>query len=299
MRSLYETQRFRSLTYRDMPFVLMPRLWETISSHSFNPGKSQRRAHRDDIFVDYASPEALEEIFWKTFLGDAYICSNHLVPHRVNRHLQDEFQAYVGRLTHSRTTALSYLSKNNNNILRISFLSRMFPKAKIIIPFRDPYQQAFSLCQQHKHFKALQETDGFIRFYMDSIGHYEFGLGHKPFVFAIDDPVELDALSLDTLDYWLGLWINTYSHLLENVGETGCFLSYETFCSNAQSIINSIVGEQCELPERFSTKIKPQKSRAQDNGNLNIALLSRADELFSRLRNEESVCQFWAASKET
>jgi hypothetical protein len=31
MRSFYETGQFRSLTYRDMPFVLMPGIWQKVS----------------------------------------------------------------------------------------------------------------------------------------------------------------------------------------------------------------------------------------------------------------------------
>ena len=32
MRSLYETKKFASLTYRDMPLLLSPNLWNKISS---------------------------------------------------------------------------------------------------------------------------------------------------------------------------------------------------------------------------------------------------------------------------
>ena len=45
--------------------------------------------------------------------------------------------------------SLRYISKNNLNIARLGYLLRLFPDARIVIPFRDPIQHAASLLKQH------------------------------------------------------------------------------------------------------------------------------------------------------
>ena len=62
MRTLHASGRFRSLTYRDMPFVLMPNLWKKISYQSKTYTPEKERAHGDGILVDFDSPEAFEEV---------------------------------------------------------------------------------------------------------------------------------------------------------------------------------------------------------------------------------------------
>ena len=66
LQALHDTGKFASLTYADMPFVLSPNLWSKFN-HNNQHEKSQERAHGDGIIVDTNSPEAFEEIFWKTF----------------------------------------------------------------------------------------------------------------------------------------------------------------------------------------------------------------------------------------
>src|SRR5690606_15026916 len=72
MRYLHESGRFRSLTYMDMPFVLMPNLWKKLSSGR-SSGSPKERAHQDGIMVSFDSPEAFEEVFWRVFTGSDYI----------------------------------------------------------------------------------------------------------------------------------------------------------------------------------------------------------------------------------
>ena len=56
----------------------------------------------------------------------------------------------------------------------------MFPNAKILIPFRDPIQHAYSLLNQHKKFINYSKQDKFIANYMKWIGHTEFGPNYQP-----------------------------------------------------------------------------------------------------------------------
>src|SRR6056297_381858 len=83
LNALYETGEFRSLTYRDMPFIMMPGTWRKISKGSSRQRTVTERAHGDRITIDYDSPEAFEEVFWKTFLGERYVFPGHVEAHGV------------------------------------------------------------------------------------------------------------------------------------------------------------------------------------------------------------------------
>ena len=56
------------------------------------------RAHGDAIMVDFDSPEALEEVFWRTFCGTAYIRSDRLTTMQADAETIDRFRRYVGSI---------------------------------------------------------------------------------------------------------------------------------------------------------------------------------------------------------
>ena len=67
LNALYKSNDFASLSYADMPFVLAPNLWSKISFNNRN-SEFKERAHGDGIKYSTKSPEAFEEVFWKTFI---------------------------------------------------------------------------------------------------------------------------------------------------------------------------------------------------------------------------------------
>ena len=82
LNALYQSNIFASLSYSDMPFVLAPNLWAKIS---FNKKylDFKERAHGDGIKVSTESPEAFEEVFWKTFSNEEF------------EELEDKFSTYL------------------------------------------------------------------------------------------------------------------------------------------------------------------------------------------------------------
>ncbi len=231
MRSLHQSGLFRSLTYRDMPFVLAPNLWRAVSRQSRREAVAVERAHGDGIRVDFDSPEALEEVFWRVFCGDDYIRSDRLIPMRASDEIVTKFRTYI-KIVLSESGTTRYLSKNNNNILRLKSISAAFPAAIILIPFRDPVQQAASLLRQHRRFLALHHSDSFSKQYMTWLAHHEFGADHRPFVFG-ERPAPPDV---DDLRYWLELWISTYSYLHENAPAQAIFIDYERLCEHSDEV---------------------------------------------------------------
>ena len=92
---LHESGCFRSLTYRDMPFILAPNCWHKVSRLFLQKKKLQQRAHRDGIKIGYDSPEAFEEIFWKTFYGSDFIKTDCLVPMDEKQDYSNTFKSFV------------------------------------------------------------------------------------------------------------------------------------------------------------------------------------------------------------
>lgn len=228
MRRLYASGAFRSLTYRDMPFVLAPNLWRWLGGGR-GTKKATERAHGDSLMVDVDSPESLDEVFWRIFDGESYITRTSLSPHAPDARLQARFVSYVGAVL-ARSGRDRYLSKNNNNILRLGTLRSAFPNALILIPFRSPLAHADSLLRQHRRFTKMQGEDPFVLTYMDWLAHHEFGRGHRPFRFG--DGVPLG--NPDTPDYWVELWLRTYNWLLDTAPGDALFVSYERLCSDPE-----------------------------------------------------------------
>lgn len=233
MRRLHASGAFRSLTYRDMPFVLAPTLWRKLAGkNGGTAGAETERAHGDGLRVGADSPESLDEVFWRVFCGADYIRHDHLAPHAPDGETIAAFRAYVAAILGAgdADSPGRYLSKNNNNILRLPGILQAFPNATVLVPFRAPLEHAASLRDQHRRFSALHAEDRFGRRYMDWLAHHEFGAGHRPFRFAADAPPL--AGNPDTLDYWLDLWIRTYDWLLAHEDPRIAFVSYDALCAD-------------------------------------------------------------------
>ncbi|SON56848.1 hypothetical protein HDIA_3307 [Hartmannibacter diazotrophicus] len=233
MRRFYATGQYCSLTYRNMPFILAPNLWAKLSGLSAKTIEASERAHGDRILVDVDSPESFDEVFWRIFDGGNYIGKTFLAPHTPDADVIGQFRSYVAAILASdgRPDA-RYLSKNNNNILRLKAIRQAFPNAVILIPFRNPISHAASLLRQDQNFIEEQEKDSFVRSYMTWLGHHEFGQDHRPFRMMADGAERLKALSRDRIGYWLELWCQTYGWLEEHAPEDAIFVCYEDLCQN-------------------------------------------------------------------
>jgi len=265
MRTFYQIGEFRSLTYRDMPFVLMPNVWRTFSGSNRRNTENKIRAHGDGIMVNIDSPEAFEEVFWTTFCQKDYITKDGLIPHIVNDEILNKFRKYVSRIIMSSDSRQQprYLSKNNNNILRIPSIRKAFPKSIIIIPFRNPLSHAASLLNQHQKFSELHSKDSFSKNYFRWLGHYEFGAGHLPFIFK-NTIHSKSIFKPNDINYWLNIWINTYSYLVTQ-NEVDChYLCFESLCESPAETLQQLLDdldiqfnsdfllEQFKLPKKKS-----------------------------------------------
>jgi hypothetical protein len=170
-----------------------------------------------------------------------------------------DFRRYVALIL-KRYGADRYLSKNNNNILRLASIIEAFPAARILVPYRDPFQQAWSLLRQNRRFRELHQADAFAESYMRWLVHHEFGADHRPFEWGQAHAAGYDA---DTLDYWLAQWVGAYGHLVleaDRFPESIMPVSYEEFCSRpdrAWARISAFAGlEDASVP----TGLRPSEA---------------------------------------
>ena len=65
LNQLYSSNKFGSLKYSHMPFILNPRLSKIFSSFTAKGVlESKERIHKDGINISINSPECLDEPFW-------------------------------------------------------------------------------------------------------------------------------------------------------------------------------------------------------------------------------------------
>lgn len=268
LREIHGSGRFGSLTYDDMPMVLAPNLWSRLSGA--RTIERHERAHGDGIEVDGKSPEALDEVFWRVHDGAAYLHPDHVGLHRPDEDLLNDYNSFV-RLVLRRTGKDRYLSKNNNNIIRLAPLAARFPDALFLVPFRDPLDHAASLLRQHRRFRG---RDGFTTAYMGWLGHHEFGDGHRPF--ALPDRPAGDP---DTIDYWLSAWIAAYRHLEGIRAPNLCFVCFETLQTDPACW--TALTRRIGLPDGAPRELSPRPPRDLPQGD--PALMAEAAALYARL----------------
>ena len=110
-----------------MSFILTPLLWERFSSRFRQTDVPRERAHGDGMLVSIDSPEAFEEVVWKTFWKKHYK-KDRIIPWSDNNDddfsdfLHSHLRKIVTLRSKDSTSSFRYISKNNLNIARIELL---------------------------------------------------------------------------------------------------------------------------------------------------------------------------------
>ncbi|MEM9272282.1 MAG: sulfotransferase [Cyanobacteria bacterium P01_F01_bin.143] len=238
LECLADIPEFATHCYRDMPFVLIPCLWNKYSRIFQRKVELQERAHGDGMQINPDSPEALEEVIWSSFWQRHYQ-ADRIIPwdFEQNPEFDDFFNSHMSKVMLLRRPKLAsltrYISKNNANIARTATLRKLFPDSVIVIPFRHPLEHATSLLKQHLNFLSIHETDTFAKEYMKAIGHYDFGHNLCPIDFDnwLDRRITKDAQSLA---FWLEYWVASYKHLLGRKSDGLNFFNYDSLCQEPE-----------------------------------------------------------------
>ena len=275
LNNLYNTGKFRSLTYEDMPFIMSPKinsLFKKFRTHKPNI----LRAHKDEIKINLLSPEAFEEVFWKNRLNSVYIKKNFLELNDFSDDLIKEFINYIN-LINSKNKI--FFSKNNNNILRLKKIKNI-SNSLILILFRRPEYQSRSLQKQHLNFSKKQKEDKFVLDYMNSIGHYEFGLNHKKY---FNNEIGNNN-NFSDINYWLFQWSKVYNYLLNNYQQNQenkniFFLSYEKFCEET-NLFNDKLNKYLEIETKIEKLSNKNNIEEIKSSNIDVNLLNEANKIY-------------------
>jgi len=279
---------FASHTYKDMPFIFSPLLWDQVSRSFRNSGDLIERVHGDGIYINVESSESFEEVVWKEFWPSHYK-QDRMIPWTGTKYpkFEDFFLDHMRKiiLLRGETEALQrYISKNNFNIARIEYISNTFPDATILIPFRSPIQHASSLLRQHLNFLKIHKQDKFARKYMNDTGHFDFGENLRPINY--DHWLSSNTLSnSNDLSFWLVYWINTYKYLVNHASEKVKFFSFDLLCEDPKTGLEQL-GQKINIKNqealfRNIDRIKAPKHFVIDG--IDQDIINQANEILASL----------------
>ena len=235
LQAIDTTNQFGSLRYKYMPFILNPKLAGFYARNFVkNNDPELLRSHADRLTISSRAPECLDEPFWIGSLYGKLNFKEYLYPHDIDASLVKSY-VYLLKSYSSLESKKRMVIKNNNQHLRIISLANNMPNSKFLVLFRSPIAHSNSLLEMHKRFTMLQKKDKFILDYMNLVGHWEFGLGKKKFIY--DKNVQLRILEkIDefSIEYWLQQWIYTYKWILKTIKLSKLknirLVSYEDLC---------------------------------------------------------------------
>ncbi len=303
LQLLADSGQFASHTYRDMPFVLCPMLWSRFSSRFAAGEESMERAHGDGLEVSADSPEAFEEMIWKHFWTERYR-EDRVLPWGPETEQNAEFDAFL-EAHMKKVVALRrqgpedrrrYVSKNNLNISRLAAPPKPLRTGTVLVPFREPVQQAASMLRQHRRFLRLHEEDDFVRRYMEAIGHHEFGKGLKPVDFggwldevgwrgweAEEPPPAADP---EGLEFWVRYWVVAYRRVLDEAGDRVSLLSYARLTGEPEEALAGVarvLGDDGAELSSMSDRLRPPRTHEVDLSGVDDGVLREARALHGEL----------------
>ena len=118
LNTLHASGKYASTTYNLMPFVLGPSLSSVIARIPKASVGAIERRHGDTIQIDSGSAEALDGVFWSTFLPTGH----HLQPREVSQQTLDQYAMFIENiLIHLNQDR--YLCKMNQGITKLLSIS--------------------------------------------------------------------------------------------------------------------------------------------------------------------------------
>jgi len=277
---LFKAGAFSSLDYSNMPLLLAPNLWKKM----YNPKKAdlKERKHGDKMLFGLNTIEALEEYFFKVFLNDNFISESYLEKHDITEDVYKNYIKYQSLIRQNNES--TYLSKNNNIILRYESLRTINKDFKIIFLFRKPEEHASSLLNQHQRFSEFQEDDEFMQTYLNWLGHHEFGQNQKVFKFSEE------ALSIpydkSTLNYWLCVWYNYYNYVSNMTDDNYLLIEYEDYLNKPKEVLQHIESEM-NMSFNFSNIVPFTNTKQIDTSICDPQLLEATNATYQKLKQRK------------
>jgi hypothetical protein len=246
--------------YSDFPNVWTP-YWRNYLMQKTRVGelRETERAHNDRIRITNDSPEAVEEVLWMHFFPSSHTdgLANILDETTSNPVFESFYRDHLRKLLAIRGKP-RYLAKGNYNLARFLYLLKIFPDARLIIPYRHPINHIASLIKQHSLFLRAHLRDPRIGRQLGLSGHFEFGPNRRAINFGDADlhrAVQSAWQEGREVEGWALYWAGTYQFLLDQVrsyrhlAQASLFVRYEDLCVRSAETIDRII-EHSELEKR-------------------------------------------------
>jgi Sulfotransferase family len=234
---------------KDYPMVFTPFWWRQATARL--PAQAPReRIHRDRVMITSDSPDALEEMLWMAFFPRCHdpSISNVLEARDSHPAFEAFYQLHIRKLLLAEG-ANRYAAKANYHVARLSFLARLFPDARFIIPVRAPAAAIASLMRQHRWFCRGQRRHPRALAYMRRSGHFEFGLDRRPLHLGDRERVGKVQEALAAGDEVRGLaryWDMVYGYLArllassERVRKAALVVRFESLCATPAETLDTV-----------------------------------------------------------
>lgn len=208
------------------------------------------RSHRDRIRVNRESPEAVEEAIWMQFFDHLHDPTrNQVLDHATENPAFERFyREHIAKLLAVRG-ATRYLAKGNYNATRLGYLLKLYPDARIVIPWREPIAQVASLVKQDRLFSRMAAEDPRVPVQLARSGHFEFGPGKRAVQVGDHDAahaIEQAWHSGDLAEGWARYWTSIYGAVLERietdpaVAAASMTVNYEALCREPQARLEGL-----------------------------------------------------------
>jgi len=244
--------------YSDFPNIYTPYWRNWLADRTGRDSSAPvERAHRDRIKVNLESPEAVEEVIWLQFFEHLHDPERNQVLDSSAEHPEFErfYREHLAKLLAVRGAG-RYLAKGNYNATRLGFLLKLFPDARVIVPWREPVAQIASLIKQDRLFTRLSEEDPRVPVQLARSGHFEFGPGKRAVNVGDGDQaraIETDWREGRQAEGWARYWAAVYEYVLDlldrdpELWRATRFVSYEALCAEPAAEIDALLAH-CELP---------------------------------------------------
>ncbi|MDE2149513.1 MAG: sulfotransferase [Gammaproteobacteria bacterium] len=227
--------------YRDFPPLFTPYLWNRwLERVPRRPEQARERTHADRIAITSESPEAFEEVLWMAFFphlhdpGASAVFDGEVINERFEAFYRDHIRKLLTVRGGRR-----YVAKGNYNLTRLTYLQRLFPDARFVIPVRDPVWHVASLVKQQRLFTAGCRARSWARNHLRRVGHFEFGPDRRP-INAGDTAATAEILACwadgREVEGWARYWANLYGHVLNRLDadarlrQATLIIRYEDLC---------------------------------------------------------------------